>query len=547
MSSIDSLIANYNPDAVRNANVAAVSGSRLNQAQADEIGLKNKITQRQLHDEEVYRQILADVGKQAAPAMIGAAQQTPPSGAPSQAAGGVSPQATASPAIPSIFTDPRIFQREAARRGMSGAGVIAGTERLIKQQEGLSKLTTDQLDQESKSHALAADSLRGYLETPDGPNKQTAYSAFYSDLAKEAPEAQKWLPQPGQGAPPTSDDLAHVTGMLHLTDSLLDAAKKKADTRSTLASTAKTEAETPGEKAKSQREQQIADLQKQAVDAFKANPNAGASIIDSTLPPATDQAANSSYKAAYQSAMQTGGPEAAQKIVEAAAAHAAQIAMKTNPVVRAGEAAQARETQLATAPGRVKEAKDTLAATAGLQESINAAEANHRNALEQGDTATAKYYESLTGAKKAEATAHTIQRVVELARSGSPLASQQLKAMVPEFTNAAQDIKRMGGTQSASMSSELDKAIGEIKSLGGGSTLSEDTINAIAPFVETIANGAVQQHNANVQALGKAYTQKKFTPEPMPYQTATGPNGHKIVSHDGGETWSDAATGQPVK
>ena len=89
--------------------------------------------------------------------------------------------------------------------------------------------------------------------------------------------------------------------------------------------------------AKGKIEQTKSDLMTQAVAQFKANPQAGGAVIDGILPPALDANANASYKNAYNSAMATGGPDAAQKIVEAAATHAASLAATVNPAQQAAK------------------------------------------------------------------------------------------------------------------------------------------------------------------------------------------------------------------
>jgi hypothetical protein len=77
--------------------------------------------------------------------------------------------------------------------------------------------------------------------------------------------------------------------------------------------------------ATAQMTQQKADLMKTAIAEFQANPQGGASQIDTIIPASLDKTANASYKASYASAMATGGPDAAQKVIEAAATHAASI------------------------------------------------------------------------------------------------------------------------------------------------------------------------------------------------------------------------------
>jgi len=560
MASIESLIANYNPNANRNADMQAVAAARLNEAQipfvqrqTEEVQLKNQIAQRQIHDEEVYKQMIADAGRQAmqqpqpeAPAEGEEAAMAAATGAPSpvtaatpgQTGTVAAPIGTPAPRSPvnpvNIFTDPRAFQSEAARRGMSGAGVIAGTQRLIEQQTKLSTLTKDQLDNELKEHAFAGDSLRGYLETPDGPGKQQAYAAFYADLGKNAPDAQRWLPAPGSGVAPTADDLAHVTGVLHLTGTLLDAEKTKQETATSKATAAKAEADTKQAQAETEDKQFRLDLLKKA--ASGQAPDFNASVRAMSIfkgHPQEAQDAIDAATAAYKAAAASGDPLKAATDANEAVKGVADRLRAVSPGVVAGEAKKAAAVESATAPIRLE---------------IQKAEAGYQNALQQGDKARADYYESLTSAKKAQATANTIQRVVDLAKQkNNAVAAQQLKAMVPELTNAAQDIKRMGGSQSQQMSTTLDGLIGQIKSASGNIPISDATIDAIAPFVDVIANGAAAQHNANVKALNQTYKGTKFDIEPLPHQSATGPDGHKIVSHDGGETWQDAQTGKEVK
>ncbi len=455
------------------------------------------------------------------------------------------PQQQAAPQGPDpmdLLSDPKAYAQALSQAGAPAPYVLSRVSELVKQQKELADLGSVKLGNKQKSYEQAGNLLEGYMQAPTPENWKRTHDA----LKDAEPEIHSMVQEfdPATGAAPTEQQLAPLLGMTLAHAKMVANAKTVADTKEAIANTAKTEAQTPGEKAASEEKQFKLDLLKKAASgqaADLASSVRGMSIFADHPQEAQDaiDAGNSAYKAA----MASGDPLKAATEAHSAISAIADRLRANSPGVVAGEVRK----QTALEPGNVKQAKDVAAATAATQEAISAAESNHRNALEQGDTATAKYYESLTGAEKAKATAQTIQHVVQLARSGSPLASQQLKAMVPEFTNAAQDIKRMGGTQAASMSSELDKAIGEIKSLGGGSTLSEDTVNAIAPFVETIANGAVSQHNANVQALKKAYPQKQFSTESLPHQSATGKDGHKIVSHDGGDTWFDAVTGKAVK
>jgi hypothetical protein len=82
-----------------------------------------------------------------------------------------------------------------------------------------------------------------------------------------------------------------------------------------------------------------------------------------------------------------------------------------------------------------------------------------------------------------------------------------------------------------------------------GTGLSAGTIAALEPYIKTVANGAVGQHNANVDALGTAYPQKKFKPEPLPYKTQTAPAAGTVQQgfrFKGGDA-SNKANWEPVK
>jgi hypothetical protein len=234
------LIANYNPNALINENAqsqagvahaqasarAADAGAQLTQAQIpgiQELGrqeaLKTELQRRQIRDEEIQRQIFADVGKSVSSPPQPTAPQgnMQPGGAPIQP-----PQQPA--ALPNYLSDPRAMASEMARRGASAPAVMGALKSTIDLNTGLSKLTSDQLKVEQENHGMVADSLQGYL------NNQTpqAYQQFYADAIQREPNLAHELPQPG-GAP-TQDDLSHVIGKVHLFGTLLANAETKAKT-----------------------------------------------------------------------------------------------------------------------------------------------------------------------------------------------------------------------------------------------------------------------------------------------------------------------------
>lgn len=251
--------------------------------------------------------------------------------------------------------------------------------------------------------------------------------------------------------------------------------------------------------AQQQPEYDVAAAKAAAVKAFQQNPQAALDQLNQIIDRKNDPVSANAYTVLLQGAMKRGDYEAVNNILEQAGKQAASIGEKTDPRIISADAARAAATARATAP---------------IQESLE----NYRNAMQQGDTASAKYYDSLTTARKAQATAQTIQRVIDLSRSNNPAASAALKALVPEFTNAVQDIKRGGGAQSAQLGSTWDRIASEANSaLPYGKGLSDATLAQLEPYIKTVANGAVEQHNANVRALASAYPQKKFNTEPLPY------------------------------
>src|SRR6185369_14939723 len=126
------------------------------------------------------------------------------------------------------------------------------------------------------------------------------------------------------------------------------ALKLKADERAATAAAdthQKAVAELPGQEADATKKALIAGVMQEAMK----DPAKGAAAIDAALPPTTDAAANSAYKAAWQAAMGAGKVEGAARIVETAAQHATAI----SPATRAAHVQQAVDTEKATAPIRL--------------------------------------------------------------------------------------------------------------------------------------------------------------------------------------------------
>ena len=345
------------------------------------------------------------------------------------------------------------------------------------------------------------------------PNAISGYQPMIQELRSEGNKLADKAPDKIT----TPDEFDQAMTSLHVYAGIQQkaAALKEAQQKPLLASAQASEATQRA--AQAEQEARLTGLKADLL----ANPNLGSTAIDQMFP--SDSSFKTGLKAAYAEAPT---PEARQAVLEKGVAQLGE----TDPGVIQARVSQAVQT-----------AKQTLP--------VRQAEASYQNALQQGDKGAEAYYKSLVEARQTVATSNVIQRVIDLSKdTENPVAMQQLKAMVPEFTNAAQNIKRLSNGQNTGLSSILDNAVNELTSLGG-KPLSDSTIAAIGPYVKTIANGAVQQHNANVDALAQTpgYAGKRFGKENLPYQTATGKDGHKIESNDGGNHWFDAQTGKEVK
>lgn len=260
-------------------------------------------------------------------------------------------------------------------------------------------------------------------------------------------------------------------------DYALEQQGKQATTAASEATTRKTNVETD-----------ILEGQQQLYQTLRGNPQALAAHVANSIDP-------KKYPAEFQRAVNEASLQPDLRgINDAIAKHSALV----------GE----REKSIAT---------ETDPNVIRTREAIAQSQASYQNALQQGDTARAKYYESLSDMQQSLATAGTIQKVLDLSKSGNAVAGAQLKALVPEFTNAVQNIKRMASSQNdKGLASTADHLSSEAASLLEGKPLSDSVQAAIAPYIQTIASGAVNQHNANVSALTKAYPNSHFSNEIVP-------------------------------
>jgi hypothetical protein len=377
-------------------------------------------------------------------------------------------------------------------------------------------LTDKQRAEFTEMHAQANAPLQALLDpniTPDAAQRALdQHNALMDKVVAQYPRFGQFVPRlPDQFSqdPQTFQvQKQNAIAQTGLSTQASELAAKAATTRETTAKAAQQELMTGQMQRAIQGDQQAnttANGEAAIHSAF--NPPGSKESIDRTAENAFVQ----QYRTAPRipSAEDPTGVKAGQAVLTAAVAHAGQIGMRTSPTVQAAEAAQAAQTAAATNPYKIKEAQATE---------------SYRNALAQGDTARAQYYDSLKDLNQSLGTAQTIGKVVQLSQGEhNEIAASQLKAMVPEFTNAIQNIKRMAASQGdKGMGSVAAHLESEFTSLTQGKPLTDTLIKEIQPYVQTIANGATLQHNGNVAAIKKAYPNANYKPETLPYPSQTG-------------------------
>lgn len=364
-----------------------------------------------------------------------------------------------------------------------------------------------QLEYQTKLTGLGS----AQLATEAAANKQVG--AIYETLAGlKGPDRAAAIPeavQRMQAIDPTHpvdpnrlmDDqyLQTKLGFTNYQDEILGQNLKKAQT----AEAAGKGVEAQANAAKTATEQQQIQRQIALYDTLKQHPEGLSAYVSGSIDP-------QKYPDEYKRAMNEAAMQPDLKgINEVVSKHAQNIV----------EQERMEAVQRANVPNEIK---------------VQTARMAQEHALSQGDTARAKYYESLTEMNQSLSAADTIQKVLDLSKSGNPIAGEQLKAMVPEFTNAVQDIKRMAASQGDNrLASTADKLKSEAASLFEGKPLSDSVQSAISPYVQTIRSGAVVKHNGNVASISKAYpSSSKFQPEPVP-QNASSPGQIVVKAGDG--------------
>ena len=380
----------------------------------------------------------------------------------------------------SDWSDPdtrQTFEQDLIKGGISYPGLANFRNDQLAYQTKLTTSNKDQLDFLDKKNANISSMLDNYGDIPDAQKPQ-----YWAQLYAPALKGLGLQVDPNQ--PPIGDTLNAINGRFQDRKALLDQQKTRAETA------AKT-VETAGGVIKNQQ----AQLELERFRELMANPASLDQLIETSIP--ADKYPQLHAATFAQAKAQT-NIKGVNDVIE-----------KNATIAREQEKTLAVELDPRVAALRKKQEEDR---------------ANYQNALQQGDTATAKYFESATDVHQTLAAARSIEHIVDLAR-GNPIAGNQLELIVPEFTAAMQGIKPRGMQLNENgFSSTWDRVMNEVQSAQPGkSSIGASTLNQIMPYIKTIANGAVQNHNATRETINQVY-HKNFPAEPTPYQNTANPN-----------------------
>lgn len=184
--------------------------------------------------------------------------------------------------------------------------------------------------------------------------------------------------------------------------------------------------------------------------------------------------------------MKYGGPDAAQKVIEEATSHAAQIGAITSPAAIAAKGATAAAEEKGRAP---------------FQQSIEMNVAGYRNRLEQGNAARERYATSQSVLNEAQATNQQFRNLLTLGQSGNAAAQDQIKASLPSLIGRVQGIKNAAAESG-------DKELGGIadKAIAGLTGSLRSGLQADLPAVfDTLEDAATNRHNLNVRTINSTY------------------------------------------
>jgi hypothetical protein len=359
------------------------------------------------------------------------------------------------------------------------------------------------LKNEQTRHDQARGAIQAFEGNQDVQAKADQYPAFLQGLQQKglitAKEYKDW--STAQPTYPGSDAMTlHANGLA--TGSQL--AKEEVERRNAESTAAKDSAEaalararTPGAISESVRQGLITDAMRRGIAAQQTGTGHPITAIFHGM----DDNAEASYKATYDAAMGNGGPEAAQAVLNAAAAHAANLAKDINPQVQDAEVKKSVRVATATAPIETNKA---IATAKALRQGDNPAVAGvPPAAVGQVQNQAIKIDQEYI---KARESTEALGRVLDLAQSGNKAAGSNLPLLGVETLNAINGIKRINGTeveQYEGAGSLLDKLKGKIGKLVYGQPIPQDVLNDIRDLHQVLGDQAYRSYTSGLDSLNQ--------------------------------------------
>lgn len=439
------------------------------------------------------------------------------------------------------------FSQLATQKGVSPKAMFAVQQSITQQKQAYANLQKDQLDLLNRQAGTISDVVQNLQSMPDDNARAAAWDGARETLRSRGGVPVGQLPETYPGPDWLQKEVIQTTSHKQLLDQAQAEAESKAKVGEQQSQTALNTAKTPGAQAESTRQQMVAQMMQKA----QAAQQSGQHPIDAILGQVDPQAA-AAYKPAYDTAMAGGGPEAAKSILEAAATHAGQISIATNPTVQQSKVDEAHQIAVANAPTEVAKAVATAKA---LRMGDNAAVAGVAPAAVTAvQNSAMKLDQDYAGAK---AATETLGRVLDLAGQGNAAAGANVAPLGAAGIAAVNGIKRLNPSLVESYGnagSILQDIQGKLSHWEGTGPLPKGLLDEVRELHQTIGQQAYQTYTDNLNSLNTR-SGSKFQPTlgppniskaggiPPAVQSvlANAPAGiHKLSD---GTTWVKAADG----
>jgi hypothetical protein len=397
-------------------------------------------------------------------------------------------------------------------------------DKILKDQQTAFALDKDQRAADDEKRAAVGSALGGLMFDKDGKPRADADIAalapgVFTDLMKrgEIPPGSQLPPLSGfQDAQRYAILNDYAKGINSYATTAQEAAAKIPLTQAQTA-----EAQGKGEQAaqEARKNKMVAD----AMAAAQANPQQGAALIDTAIPPTVDRQANNGYKAAWQAAMSVGNLDGAAKIVEAAAAHAASLSPATLQQAVKKEVAVKQAVAPIELANEIAKQKALAASSpemfAGIQDPVS-----RRTAQSDYQKLTQDYYE------KAQ-TGQQLQDFIAAAKSGNKAAPgliplSELRTVVNRVNR--QELEAV----SDNAGSVLDKVQGWFKGKTEGQPIPSDILTGMQQIADIETRNARSSYENKVGALASTYG-GGVRPAPPPRTINAPAAGVKLQAPDG--------------